>query len=150
VTRYLGVDYGQKRVGLAISDGAGITARPLDVIAVDDVDETLPRIVAEYQIDGVVIGLPTSLGGYEGTSAEGAREMGERIGDLLGVPVTFIDERFTTRIAEEALLESGMKRRDRRETVDKVAAAIILQTFLDTRTDGNPEDTIGVETPESP
>jgi putative Holliday junction resolvase len=151
VTRYLGVDYGRRRIGLAISDGAGITARPLEVVSVADLEETLTRIGSEYEIVGVVLGLPTSLGGYEGDSAEGARRLGDRIGSLLQVPVVFVDERFTSRIAEEALLESGMKRRERKETVDKVAAAIILQTYLDTRkADGNPVDDGGVEPTESP
>ncbi|HET8740477.1 MAG TPA: Holliday junction resolvase RuvX [Acidimicrobiia bacterium] len=151
MTRYLGVDYGRKRIGLAISDGAGITARPLEVVAVADLEEALARIASDYEIEGVVVGLPTSLRGYEGDSAEGARELGARIGSLLQVPVVFVDERFTSRIAEEALLESGMKRRDRKETVDKVAAAIILQTYLDTRkTDGNSAEGGGVEPNGSP
>ncbi|HJS71953.1 MAG TPA: Holliday junction resolvase RuvX [Acidimicrobiia bacterium] len=150
MSRYLGIDYGTKRVGLAISDDLGLTARPLDVVLLTDLDDALLRIVDEYQVEGVVLGLPTSLGGYEGDSAAGARELGQHIGNLLNVPVEYMDERFTSRMAESALLESGMKRRERRETVDKVAAAIILQAYLDgRRSPGNHPGGTGVEPPET-
>jgi putative Holliday junction resolvase len=149
VSRYLGIDYGTKRVGLAISDELGLTARPLEVVLVTELDAALTRIVDEYSIEGVVLGLPTSLGGYEGDSAAGARELGNHIGNLLKVPVEYMDERFTSRMAESALLESGMKRSKRKETVDKVAAAIILQTYLDAGAGNRPGDS-GVESPETP
>jgi len=148
VSRYLGVDYGTKRIGLAISDGLGLTARPFEVVARPDLETALRRIVDQYPVAGVVVGLPTALGGYEGESATAARELGEEIGELLEVPVSYVDERFTSRIAESVLLESGMKRRDRKETVDKVAAAIILQTFLDSKNDpGSSANSPGVEPP---
>jgi putative Holliday junction resolvase len=146
VTRILGIDYGTKRIGLAISDGLGLTARPLEVVARGDLETALRRIDEEYGIDGVVLGLPTGLSGDEGASAAGARELGAEVGQILGVEVLFIDERFTSRMAESALLESGMKRRDRKETIDKVAAAIILQTYLDAPS-GNYETGDGVEPP---
>lgn len=148
MSRYLGVDYGTKRVGLAISDGLGLTARPLDVVARRDLGPELRRIADEYPVDGVVVGLPTALRGHEGESAEGARELGEEIRRILGVPIHYIDERFTSRMAESVLLESGMRRRERKEAVDKVAAAIILQTFLDSNGGfGNSESSPGVEPP---
>jgi putative Holliday junction resolvase len=146
VTRILGIDYGTQRIGLAISDGLGLTARPLEVVARGDLETALRRIDEEYGIDGVVLGLPTGLSGDEGASAAGARELGAEVGQILGVEVLFIDERFTSRMAESALLESGMKRRDRKETIDKVAAAIILQTYLDAPS-GNYETGDGVEPP---
>lgn len=146
MSRYLGVDYGTRRIGLAISDELGVTARPLDVVARKDLDDALRRIADEYEIESVIVGLPTSLAGHEGGSAAGARELGEHIADLLGVAVVHVDERFTSRMAEDALLESGMKRRDRKATVDKVAAAIILQTYLDSRrSPGNSTRESGVE-----
>lgn len=151
MSRYLGVDYGTKRVGLAISDGLGITARPLEVVTRKGLAEALRRITGDYPVDGVVVGLPTALAGHEGESAKGARDLGSEIADLLDVKVEYVDERFTSRMAESALLESGMKRRDRKGTVDKVAAAIILQTYLDSRrADGNSTGDTGVETPETP
>jgi putative Holliday junction resolvase len=148
VSRYLGVDYGTKRIGLAISDGLGLTARPLEVVARPDLETALRRIIDQYPVAEVVVGLPTALGGHEGESATAARALGEEIGELLAVPVRYVDERFTSRIAESVLLESGMKRRDRKATVDKVAAAIILQTFLDSKDDlGSSADSPGVEPP---
>lgn len=133
MSRYLGVDYGTKRIGLAISDGLGLTARPLEVVGRDDLASSLRRIAKEYDLAGVIVGVPTSLGGGEGPSAHAARELGREIGETMEVPVEFVDERFTSRIAENALLEADMRRRNRKETVDKVAAAIILQSFLDSR-----------------
>ena len=133
MTRYLGVDYGSKRVGLAISDGLGLTARPLEVVSRKDTVDRVREIVAEYDVDTVVVGLPTGLSGGEGASVVEARALGSELEDALDVDVVYVDERFTSRLAESALLESGMRRRDRREKVDKVAAAIILQGYLDSR-----------------
>lgn len=131
MTRYLGIDYGTKRVGLAISDGLGMTAQPLEVIPRSGIVSRVKELAAEYEIGTLVIGLPTSLSGHEGASASGARELGSRLSSETGLSVEYIDERFTSRLAEGALKDSGMKRRERRSTVDKVAAAIILQDYLD-------------------
>ena len=131
MTRYLGVDYGTKRVGLAISDGLGLTARPLEVVSRVSVVARVQELVDEFEISALVLGLPTSLSGDEGVSAVGARALGEELSAATGVRVEYLDERFTSKLAEGVLLDSGMKRRDRRETVDKVAAAIILQDYLD-------------------
>lgn len=148
MSRYLGIDYGTKRIGVAISDGLGITARPLEVVTRDGLADYLRQLVEEYPIDAVVVGLPTGLSGHEGESAAGARNLAEEVGMLLSVPVELIDERFTSRMAEKSLLEAGMKRRHRKETVDKVAAAIILQTFLDRQSgSGNSAHEPGVQPP---
>ena len=136
MTRFIGVDSGSKRVGLAISDGLGLTAQPLEVVARAKAVDRILELVGEYEIDTVVMGLPTGLSGGEGVSAQEARSMGEELTSS-DLDVEFIDERFTSRMAEEVLLESGMKRRDRRDTVDKVAAAIILQGYLDRRARGS-------------
>lgn len=145
MSRVVGVDYGTKRIGLAISDGLRMTARPLDVVARDQLTERLADVRDEFGLDLVVVGMPTGLSGGEGTSAQGARDLGAEIEEALGVEVVFVDERFTSRMAESALLESGMKRRNRKEAVDKVAAAIILQTFLDSAGAGNSTARPGVE-----
>lgn len=131
MSRYLGVDYGTKRVGVAVSDGLGLTARPLEVVDRGNAVARLATLIDQYEVGCLVIGLPTGLGGEEGESVEGARALAEEIAEATGVKVVLADERFTSRMAESALLESGMKRRERRETVDKVAAAIILQGYLD-------------------
>lgn len=150
MTRTLGVDYGSKRVGLAISDGIGLTARPLKTVRRTELVEFLTALAEEYEIGRVIVGLPTGLSGTEGSSAAAARKLGAEIASILEVEIEFVDERFTTRLAENSLLESGMKRRDRKETVDRVAAAIILQTYLDNRRrEGNSVPGQDVEPPES-
>jgi len=131
VSRSLGVDYGTKRVGLAISDSLGITARPLSVVPRSAVVEEVVNLVKEHDVGTIVVGLPTGLSGGEGISASEARKLADALGVAAGVEVILVDERYTSRMAEETLLDSGMKRRKRRESVDKVAAAIILQDYLD-------------------
>lgn len=131
MSRYLGVDFGTKRVGLAISDDVGLTARPLEVVSRGSVIARVQKLADEYEVSRIVLGLPTSLGGDEGASATAARALGDELSTATGVRVDYVDERYTSKLAEKALLESGMKRRERREKVDKVAAAIILQDYLD-------------------
>lgn len=130
MSRVIGVDYGVRRIGLAVSDGLGITARPLEVVEPGRFRDRMAELIEEYEVSTVVIGLPSPLGGGESASTVGARALAGEL-DGLGVELVYVDERFTSKMAESALLESGMKRRDRRATVDKVAAAIILQTYLD-------------------
>jgi putative Holliday junction resolvase len=131
VSRSLGVDYGTKRVGLALSDPLGLTARPLAVVPRSKIVEEVVSLVKEQEVGTIVVGLPTGLGGDEGISASEARKLADELAAATGVDVVLRDERYTSRMAESALLESGMKRRQRRESVDKVAAAIILQDYLD-------------------
>ena len=131
MSRILGVDYGTKRVGLALSDGLGLIASPLTVVDRSQAVSEVARLAQENDVGTIVIGLPTGLGGAEGSAAADARKLGDELALATGVEVVFHDERFTSRMAESVLLESGMKRRERRKTVDKVAAAIILQDYLD-------------------
>jgi putative Holliday junction resolvase len=127
----MAIDPGAKRVGVAISDPLRIVASPLTVLDAADAVEAIQRLCEEYDPDVVVVGLPVGLSGSEGPSALRARAFAERLRLELEVEVELFDERFTTRAAEGALLESGMKRRDRRQTVDKVAAAVILRHYLE-------------------
>jgi putative holliday junction resolvase len=131
VSRSLGVDYGTKRVGLAISDPLGLTARPLSVVPRSSVVDEVVNLVKRQDVGTIVVGLPTGLSGEEGMSASEARKLADELGSATGVQVVLVDERYTSRMAEGALLESGMRRQKRRESVDKVAAAIILQDYLD-------------------
>jgi len=130
VSRCLGIDVGTKRVGLALSDSIGLTATPLDVVDRSDAVDEIIRLAQIHEVGTIVVGLPTSLGGGEGTSAVDARSLGEELAQATNAEIVYLDERFTSRMAESALLESGMKRRDRKNTIDKVAAAIILQDYL--------------------
>ncbi|MDP9495373.1 MAG: Holliday junction resolvase RuvX [Actinomycetota bacterium] len=132
MSRCLGVDVGAKRVGLALSDPIGLTATPLDVVDRATAVQEISRLAQIHEVGTIVVGLPTSLGGGEGTSAVDARSLGEQLAEATEAEIVYLDERFTSRMAESALLESGMKRRDRKTTIDKVAAAIILQDYLNT------------------
>jgi putative Holliday junction resolvase len=90
-------------------------------------------ICLEYEVTTVVVGLPVSLSGAEGSAAEKARAFAARVAEATGCEIVFFDERFTTVQAETALIEGGVRRRKRRGTIDKVAAAVMLQGYLDSR-----------------
>jgi len=131
--RVLAFDYGSTRIGVAISDPLRIVASPIEVIPTAGAEEHVKRLVDTYEPDVVVVGLPVSLSGGEGPAAEAARRFGAEVVRLTGLEVEFVDERFSTHTAEQAMLEGGVKRRDRRAGVDKVAAAVILRQFLERR-----------------
>lgn len=133
--RILGLDPGERRIGVALSDPLGIIAQPHLVIdkRTDDVLARVRELISEFEVSEIVIGLPVSLSGAEGPSADKARALGQDIAETLGVTVSYFDERFTSIQAEAALLEGGMRRQARKEARDKVAAAIMLQGFVDKR-----------------
>lgn len=127
----MAIDPGTKRVGIAISDALRIVATPLTVVDADGAVDHIRSLCEEYRPDLVIVGLPVSLSGTEGPSAARSRAFADTLREAISTPVELVDERFTTTTAESALLEAGMKRRDRRQTVDKVAAAVILRNYLD-------------------
>jgi putative Holliday junction resolvase len=133
VTRILGLDPGERRIGVALSDPTGTIASPHAVIDRRSVDPAVAvrELCEEHAVVRVVVGLPTGLSGNEGPSATAARVFGDLVAKATGLPVDYQDERFTTVTAEAALLEGGVRREKRREVRDKVAAAVILQTYLD-------------------
>lgn len=139
--RFLGLDPGERRIGVAISDATGTIASPVEFIDVraEDPEARIRDLCGEWSISEIVVGLPLSLDGTEGPAAVRSRVFGERVREVTGVPVTYHDERFTTVTAEQALLEGGVKRRSRTTKRDQVAAALMLQGFLDWRKyrDGN-------------
>lgn len=134
--RLLGLDYGSRRIGMAISDPLGITAQPLSAI-VRQGDEkdigTIAAAVREHEAAGVVIGLPLHLDGGEGTEARKAIRFAEKVRERLGLPVAMWDERMTTAQAERHLIASGVGRGRRKEIRDSLAAVFILQSALDFR-----------------
>jgi putative Holliday junction resolvase len=142
VSRVIGIDFGRQRVGVAISDPLRMTARPLEVVPGSEAVARVARLADEYGVTTIVVGIPNPLRGGESESSLSARRLGEELAEATGARVEYVDERYTSKMADEALLESGMKRRPRRDTVDKVAAAIILQTYLDgnSRIDEDVED----------
>lgn len=132
--RTLGIDHGHRRVGVALSDGLGIAAHPFTVLeAGPRAGPRIADLVREHEVERVVVGLPRSLDGSEGEAARGARGFAKKLEALLEVEVVMYDERLTSRIAEDVLLSAGTSRAGRRKRVDKVAAAVMLQGYLDRR-----------------
>ena len=133
MTRILGLDPGERRVGVALSDPTGTIASPHSVIDRLSVKlaDAVRTLCEEHSVERIVVGLPTGLSGVEGPSAKAARTVGATVAEATGLPVEYQDERFTTVTAEAALLEGGVRRAKRRDVRDKVAAAVILQTYLD-------------------
>jgi putative holliday junction resolvase len=138
--RALGLDLGAKRIGVAVSDRSGTIASPLTVIGrARNRSEDHHRIAAlarEEEVELVVVGMPRSLSGADGPAARGARAEVEALASVVEVPVETWDERFTTVTAERALREGGVRGAAKREVVDKVAAAVILQGWLDAHRPG--------------
>jgi len=132
--RLLGIDTGQRRIGVAISDPDRKIASPLATYRRQKADRDqsyFKRLVSEEGIGLVVVGLPVHLDGREGQKALEARRFGQWLAELVQLPVVFWDERFTTVEAEQALLAAGLTHKKRRERRDRLAAQIILQSYLD-------------------
>jgi putative holliday junction resolvase len=133
--RYLGIDVGAVRVGVAVCDPGGVLATPL-VTVPRDIDggsdlRAIAGLVAEHEAVGVVVGLPRTLAGREGPAAEAARAFADALAGVLDVPVELSDERLTTVVATQQLRERGVKGRKQRAVVDQAAAVAILQGWLD-------------------
>lgn len=135
--RALGIDPGSKRIGIAVSDSSGTVASPLSVLPrsrsrAHDLHE-IARIACDEAADVIVMGLPLNMDGSEGPAAKAAIAEARQLATLVDVPVEMHDERLTTVSADRSLMEAGMKAPARRQIVDKVAAAIMLQSWLDSR-----------------
>ena len=134
--RLLALDYGSRRIGMAVSDPLGITAQQLPPILREgdrkDI-EAIASVAEEYGVEAVVIGLPLLPDGAEGTQAAKARRFGEKVSHRLGLPLLPWDERFTTVQAERHLITAGVRRGKRKEVRDSLSAAFLLQSALDAR-----------------
>ncbi len=135
--RALGVDLGSKRIGIAVSDRSGTIASPLTVLQRSGSSrrdhQAIAALVAEEEAELVVVGLPLNMNGTVGPAAKAAVTEADALATVVGVPVITFDERRTTVTADRALMEANIGARDRRKYVDKVAAAVMLQTWLDSR-----------------
>jgi len=132
--RVLALDVGDKRVGVAISDLTQFLARTLKVIQRDPHQEdfaAVARLVEEYEVERVVVGYPRSLDGTVGKQAEKVERYAVGLAKALTVPVVLWDERFSTVSAERLMREAGLRGKKKRERIDAVAAAVILQDYLD-------------------
>lgn len=131
--RVLAVDPGTVRVGLAVSDPLGMTAQPLEVVAASQAVSRVVEVCGELGVDTIVVGLPITENGEEGAAAEMARRLADELAAATELEVVTVDERYTSRMAESVMLDAGVRRSGRREKLDKVAAAVLLAGFLESR-----------------
>ena len=135
--RIMGLDVGSKTVGVAISDPLGFTAQGLEIIPIHEEMgefglERLGELVKEYKVDKFVIGLPKNMNNTSGPRVEASQAYGQRVSELFGLPVDYQDERLTTVAAERMLVEQAdISRSKRKKVIDKLAAQLILQNYLD-------------------
>lgn len=137
--RILGLDYGSKTVGVAISDPLGITAQGVETIwrkQENHLRQTLARIeelISEYQVERIVLGYPKNMNNTIGERAEATEQFKEDLERRTGLEVILWDERLSTVEAERILMDTGVRRENRKQYVDKMAAAVILQNYLDSQ-----------------
>ncbi len=139
--RIMGLDFGSKTVGVAVSDPLLITAQGIEIIRRKDENklrQTLARIeelIVEYEVSEIVLGLPKNMNDTLGDRAQLSLEFQDKLERRTGLPVTMWDERLTTVAADKVMMEAGIRREHRKEYVDKIAATFILQGYLDYRAD---------------
>ena len=137
--RIMGLDFGSKTVGVAVSDSLLITAQGLEIVRRKEENklrQTLARIeelIVEYEVEEIVLGKPMHMNATEGVRVELTQEFKEKLERRTGLPVYLWDERLTTVEADRTMMEAGVRRENRKEYVDKIAATLILQGYLDRR-----------------
>ena len=134
--RYMGLDVGSKTVGVAVSDPFGWTAQGVEIIPIDEELEEfgldrLGELIAEYKVEALVLGLPKNMNNSIGPRAEASQKYGELLIDRFDLPVFYQDERLTTVQAERMLIANDVSRKKRKKVIDKLAAVLILQNYLD-------------------
>jgi len=137
--RIMGLDFGTKRIGIAVSDELFITAQGMDSLYSKDPKtdiEAISKLVQDNSVEEIVVGLPLNMNGSQSTKTKEVIEFVDRLSKAVTVPVKTWDERLTSMQAERVLLEADMSRAKRRKLSDKVAAQIILQSYLDSRKKG--------------
>lgn len=133
----MGLDVGSKTVGVAISDPLGWTAQGVETIQINENRkqfgyDRVKELVLEYEVEKVVVGLPKNMNNTIGPRAESSKIYAEVLESRIGLPVVLWDERLTTSAAERTLIEADVSRKKRKEVIDKLAAVMILQSYLDT------------------
>jgi putative Holliday junction resolvase len=139
--RYLGLDIGNRRIGVAVADELGLTAQPVLTLERrhnrrEDL-RSLARLCRRFGVAGIVVGNPLRLSGEVSSQTARAQAFAAELGELTGLPIHLWDERLTTRAAHQILYEAGHPRQTHRRVVDQVAATLILQDFLESRLTGN-------------
>ena len=134
--RILGLDVGEKRIGVAVSDPLGFTAQGVKTIhresKVKDMKE-IEDLLIKYDIKKVVVGMPKNMNGTMGPSSEMVKKVAEKIKNKFNIELIYVDERLSTVSAERVLIEGDIRRENRKKVIDMVAATYILQTYLDTK-----------------
>ena len=131
--RWLGLDLGSVRIGVALSDPLGMTAQPLMVLKSAGTQKDIMAIgelVNQHEVTQVIVGLPLNMNGTESSTTKKVREFTAKLAGRLNVPVFFLDERLTSKQAERVMIEGDVRREKRKEKIDQVAAALLLQSAL--------------------
>ena len=137
--RIMGLDYGSKTIGVAISDPLGLTAQGIEIIRREDENKLrkslrrIEELISEYQVEEIVLGFPKNMNNTIGDRAQKSLELNEMLERRCGLPVIMWDERLTTVEANRTLMESGVRRENRSKYVDMIAAVFILQGYLDAK-----------------
>jgi len=134
--RALAIDHGTKRMGIAISDPSGMIALPLEFIPAEPFApflERLKQLIVEKEVDMILVGMPRNMDGSYGPAAAKVQEFVAVLKETIAIPIKTWDERLTSAQANRMLVQADVRRKDRKEKVDKAAAAILLQSFLDSR-----------------
>jgi len=142
-SRVLALDFGKRRIGLAISDEIGITAQGLETLQRTTLREDLTRLAnlaVEKHVELILMGDPLHMSGHQGKQSEKVREFAGRLGEKTGLSVEFWDERLTSKEAERVLRQSGISIEKRARAVDKLAAVILLESYLDWRRLNRPDN----------
>ena len=132
--KILGIDMGERRIGLALSDPLGYTAQGLNTVQIknpEDICDKLMDVIKEKKVELLVFGLPKNMNGTLGPQAKKVQEYADKLKQLSGLPVDFEDERLSTVSAEQVLLMADQSRAKRKKAIDRMAAVIILQSYLD-------------------
>jgi putative Holliday junction resolvase len=137
--RILAIDYGSKRIGVAVTDPQQIIATGLDTIPTDKIFTFLAEYIKKENVESLVVGEPKHMDNTPAQSGEAVKKFIEQLEKKFpGLPIQSVDERFTSRMAFQAMIDGGMKKKDRRDKamIDKVSATIILQTFMEMKKNG--------------
>ena len=138
--RILAIDHGTKRMGIALSDPSGMIALPLEFIPAEPFSDFLARLkelIRTKEVDMILVGMPRNMDGSYGPAAAKVQEFVAVLKETIAIPIKTWDERLTSTQANRFLLQADVKRKDRKEKVDKAAAAILLQSYLDSLASGN-------------
>ena len=137
--RIMGLDFGSKTVGVAVSDPLLLTAQGIEIIRRKEENKLrrmlarIEELIREYGVELIVLGLPKNMNDTEGERVAATKEFAEKLERRTALPVIFRDERLTTVAADRAMMEAGIRRENRKEHVDRIAAVLILQEYLDYR-----------------